>query len=296
MGSGRDKRKKLAKRSGKESEAASGAAKTDRKTDKNQAKLERRMAKASAADDIDAILASIKLMDAKKTEVEVTDDVPKPTPRCNCSFTPTLAQKPAEIVMFGGEAVDSSGKTRVYGDLFRYDCDKNRWRLVQSPNTPPPRSAHQAVAHGGYVYVFGGEFTSPNQERFHHYRDLWRLNLEENTWDPSRARRGPSARSGHRLVVHPGGKSLLLFGGFYDTGAEIKYYNDVWELVLETMTWRRPAGAQTPAAAAAVRRCSVRPRGAPRTSPRTASGCTCTADTVNTPATVTARRATWRRG
>ena len=152
MGSGRDKRKKLAKRSGKESEAASGAAKTDRKTDKNQAKLERRMAKASAADDIDAILASIKLMDAKKTEVEVTDDVPKPTPSvCNCSFTPTLAQKPAEIVMFGGEAVDSSGKTRVYGDLFRYDCDKNRWRLVQSPNIPPRAAAHQAVAHGGYV-------------------------------------------------------------------------------------------------------------------------------------------------
>ena len=194
MGSGRDKRKKLAKRSGKESEAASGAAKTDRKTDKNQAKLERRMAKASAADDIDAILASIKLMDAKKTEVEVTDDVPKPTPRCNCSFTPTLAQKPAEIVMFGGEAVDSSGKTRVYGDLFRYDCDKNRWRWSRAPTTPPPRSAHQAVAHGGYVYVFGGEFTSPNQERFHHYRDLWRLNLEENTWESLPSKTGPGPR------------------------------------------------------------------------------------------------------
>ena len=248
MGSGRDKRKKLAKRAGKESESASGAAKTDRKTDKNQAKLERRMAKASAADDIDAILASIKLMDAKQKEVVVTDDVPKPTPRCNCSFTPTLAQKPAEIVMFGGEAVDPSGKTRVYGDLFRYDCDKNRWRLVQSPNAPPPRSAHQAVAHGGYLYVFGGEFTSPNQERFHHYRDLWRLNLEENTWESLPSKTGPSARSGHRLVVHPGGKSLLLFGGFYDTGAEIKYYNDVWELVLETMTWKRRAGGGADAA------------------------------------------------
>jgi len=48
MGSGRDKRKKLAKRAGKESEGPSGASKTDRKTDKNAAKLERRAAKASA--------------------------------------------------------------------------------------------------------------------------------------------------------------------------------------------------------------------------------------------------------
>ena len=199
MGSGRDKRKKLAKRSGKESEAASGAAKTDRKTDKNQAKLERRMAKASAADDIDAILASIKLMDAKKTEVEVTDDVPKPTPRCNCSFTPTLAQKPAEIVMFGGEAVDLSGKTRVYGDLFRYDCDKNRWRLVQSPNTPPPRSAHQAVAHGGYVYVFGGEFTSPTRSASTTTATSGDSTSRRTRGSPSRARRahprGPATAS-----------------------------------------------------------------------------------------------------
>ena len=59
--------------------------------------------------------------------------------------------------------------------MYRYDVDRNSWSRVTSPNSPPPRSAHQAVAHKGYVYVFGGEFTSPNQEKFHHYRDLWRL-------------------------------------------------------------------------------------------------------------------------
>ena len=44
------------------------------------------------------------------------------------------------------------------------------------------------------------------------------------------------------MVTHPNGKSILLFGGFYDTGAEIRYYNDVWELVLETMTWKVRSG------------------------------------------------------
>ena len=242
MGSGRDKRKKLAKRAGKESEAASGASKTDRKTDKNTAKLERRHAKASAGDDIDAILASIKVLDAKQTTVEIEEDCDKPPPRCNCSWTPTLTPKPEELVMFGGEAVDPDGKTNVFGDLFRYDCGKNKWKKVKAPNAPPPRSAHQAVAHGGYVYLFGGEFTSPSQERFHHYRDLWRFDLEENKWENLPIKNGPSARSGHRMVNHPKGKSLLLFGGFYDTGHELKYYNDVWELAMATMTWTQRAG------------------------------------------------------
>lgn len=87
-------------------------------------------------------------------------------------------------------------QTYVYGDLYRYDVDKQEWKLVSSPNSPPPRSSHQAVAWKNYLYIFGmfsffflsssfltvhickplsfyrlgGEFTSPNQERFHHYK------------------------------------------------------------------------------------------------------------------------------
>lgn len=36
--------------------------------------------------------------------------------------------------------------------------------------SPAPRSGHQAVIVKGCMYVFGGEFTSPNQERFHHFK------------------------------------------------------------------------------------------------------------------------------
>lgn len=98
-------------------------------------------------------------------------------------------------------------QTFVYGDLYRYDVEKQEWKLISSPNSPPPRSAHQAVAWKNYLYIFGklyktlayyvhklfllvalgffilpiemyvldcllvgGEFTSPNQERFHHYK------------------------------------------------------------------------------------------------------------------------------
>lgn len=46
-------------------------------------------------------------------------------------------------------------QTYVYGDLYRYDVDKNEWKLISSPNSPPPRSAHQAVAWKNYLYIYG---------------------------------------------------------------------------------------------------------------------------------------------
>lgn len=46
-------------------------------------------------------------------------------------------------------------QTFVYGDLYRYDVEKNEWKLISSPNSPPPRSAHQAVAWKTHLYIFG---------------------------------------------------------------------------------------------------------------------------------------------
>lgn len=46
-------------------------------------------------------------------------------------------------------------QTYVYGDLYRYDIEKNEWKSISSPNSPPPRSAHQAVAWKNYIYIFG---------------------------------------------------------------------------------------------------------------------------------------------
>ncbi|PKI66613.1 hypothetical protein CRG98_012955 [Punica granatum] len=123
-----------------------GKEKTERKTAKAEEKRARRdNKKLSPEDDIDAILLSIQKEEAKKKEVHIEDNVPAPSPRSNCT-------------------------TFVYGDLYRYDVEKKEWKLISSPNSPPPRSAHQAIAWKNYLYIFGGEFTSPNQERFHHYK------------------------------------------------------------------------------------------------------------------------------
>ena len=43
----------------------------------------------------------------------------------------------------------------------------------------------QAVAlkqGGGQLWIFGGEFASPTQSQFYHYKDLWLFSLKEKNW------------------------------------------------------------------------------------------------------------------
>lgn len=41
------------------------------------------------------------------------------------------------------------------------------------PCRPLPRTSHQAVCTRTALWVWGGEFTSLNQEKFRHYSDMW---------------------------------------------------------------------------------------------------------------------------
>ncbi|KAK4798380.1 hypothetical protein SAY86_030706 [Trapa natans] len=131
----------------------------------------------------------------------------------------------------------------------RFDVEKHEWKLISSPNSPPPRSAHQAVAWKNYLYIFGGEFTSPNQERFHHYKDFWILDLKTNQWEQVNLKGCPSPRSGHRMVLYK--HKIIVFGGFYDTLREVRYFNDLYVFDLDNYKWQeikpRP-GAMWPSA------------------------------------------------
>ncbi|CAN6276084.1 unnamed protein product [Urochloa humidicola] len=218
----------------KQKKPGKGKEKTERKTAKGEEKRARREArKVGEEDDIDAILRSIQKEEAKKKEVHVEENVPAPSPRSNCSLT-INPLKETELILYGGEFYNGS-KTFVYGDLYRYDVEKSEWKLVSSPNSPPPRSAHQTVAWKNNIYMFGGEFTSPNQERFHHYKDFWTLDLKTNQWEQILAKGCPSARSGHRMVLYK--HKIVLFGGFYDTLREVRYYNDLHVFDLDHFKW-----------------------------------------------------------
>jgi len=70
--------------------------------------------------------------------------------------------------------------------MFIYNINKREWILVKAPGAPPPRCGHQTVAtanRGGELWVFGGEFTSPSELQFYHYRDLWVFRFVDKKWE-----------------------------------------------------------------------------------------------------------------
>ena len=294
MGKGRDKKKKN-RASGGVKKSAHNQGRREELNEQKRERREERKAKGGE-DDIQALLAQVALQDKKVKECQILENVPPPSPRCNCTFT-ALANhvlagssgagaankhKSSNILLYGGEYFDGR-KTFVYGDLFKYDAKKGTWSQIITTKPPKPRSGHQSFAYRGkakahsrinwydsysslgktnisfgfcfsslsfssspssssssflllgYFYTFGGEYTSPNQKNFNHYRDLWRMDLETFQWEKLSLKGGPSARSGHRMVQVKG--KAIMFGGFYDTGRELKYYSDLWIFDIGNLKW-----------------------------------------------------------
>ncbi|GAA5949051.1 hypothetical protein JCM21900_003188 [Sporobolomyces salmonicolor] len=158
-----------------------------------------------------------------------------PSRRANAVLTPCPVSD--RLFLLGGEYYDGQ-KVELYADLYRYEPAKNEWRRFASPTQPGPRCAHQMVstpAGGGKLWVFGGEFSAPNQSSFHHYRDLWSFDITSSTWERWDTKIRPSARSGHRMCVWK--NYIFLFGGFQDTGIRTSYLNDLWCWSLTDYRW-----------------------------------------------------------
>lgn len=69
--------------------------------------------------------------------------------------------------------------------MFIYNLNKNEWMIIKVPGAPPPRCGHQAIttaANKGELWIFGGEFSSPSESQFYHYKDLWVYRFAEKKW------------------------------------------------------------------------------------------------------------------
>ena len=179
-----------------------------------------------------------------------------PSPRASCTIIASPAASENEIFVFGGESFNGSLAT-FYNDLFVYNIGRDEWRIVTSPNSPLPRSGHAWCRGGntGGIYLFGGEFSSPKQGTFYHYRDFWHLDPSTREWTKIEARTvkgrgaggaesggkdkgGPSSRSGHRMTYFK--NYIILFGGFQDTSQQTKYLQDLWIYDCQTFSWHSP--------------------------------------------------------
>ncbi|XP_023616820.1 kelch domain-containing protein 4 isoform X8 [Myotis lucifugus] len=217
--------------------------KKGRGAEKTAAKMEKKVSKRSRKEeeDLEALIAHFQTLDAKKTQIVETPCSP-PSPRLNASLS--AHPEKDELILFGGEYFNGQ-KTFLYNELYIYNIRKDTWTKVEIPNPPPRRCAHQAVVvpqGGGQLWIFGGEFASPDGEQFYHYKDLWVLHLATRTWEQVRSPGGPSGRSGHRMVAWK--RQLILFGGFHESTRDYIYYNDVYAFDLDTFTWSKlsPSG------------------------------------------------------
>ncbi|NWH86260.1 KLDC4 protein, partial [Aegithalos caudatus] len=211
--------------------------------EKTMAKLEKKVSRRAKKEeeDLEALIAEFQDLDAKKTQV-IESSCPPPSPRLNCSLCAHPERD--ELILFGGEYFNGQ-KTYLYNELYIYHIRKNSWAKLDIPNPPPRRCAHQAAVvptAGGQLWIFGGEFASPNGEQFYHYKDLWVLHLATKTWEQIKAPGGPSGRSGHRMVACK--RQLIIFGGFHESARDFIYYNDVYTFNLDSFTWSKlaPAG------------------------------------------------------
>ena len=197
----------MGKRDGKAAKAkraerrGKGSLKTEQKTAIAEGKQERRNANARDEEDLDALLK--EFANAQEKQVAVKEEVaPPPSPRANGTLTAHPTKD--ELIFFGGEHFD--GKVnRFHAELYRYIVKKNEWKRVSSPTAPPPRSSHQVVTvptDGGQLFLFGGEFSSPSQQKFHHFRDFWMLDLATWSWEQACPLRARCLHAANTLHTH----------------------------------------------------------------------------------------------
>lgn len=186
---------------------------------------------------MEAILAEILAKEAAAVDVAEHQNVEPPSPRAAFTMVANTANED-ELIFFGGERY-TGDRAAFFNDLYVYNVEKKTWTRYDSPNRPPPRSSHAVAVHRNMMYIFGGEFSNPSLSQYRHYRDLWRLDLSDMSWERIDIRGGPTARSGHRMCVVD--NKLVVFGGFFDTGFENKYLNDMHciDLSLDELKWKK---------------------------------------------------------
>ncbi|CAM8978134.1 unnamed protein product [Rhodiola kirilowii] len=139
------------------------------------------------------------------------------------------------LYVFGGYGQDNCQTNKVHV----FDTVTQIWSQPEMKGVPPtPRDSHTCNLIGDYLYVFGG--TDGKRP----LNDVHILDTIKNTWlSPSVRGEGPEPREGHSAAVV--GRRLYIFGGCRKSGDGVHaiYYNDLYILNTETLTWRRTVTA-----------------------------------------------------
>ena len=119
------------------------------------------------------------------------------------------------MVLFGG-FVNGERMNATY----TFNFSTNEWSKLQTKGDklPCPRAGHSALIYSNevsdFMYIFGGKGEDNDK-----MNDLWRLDLNSNTWEQLIAENAPIMRSGHSVVRYM--DYMLLFGGIFEITKEL---------------------------------------------------------------------------
>ncbi|CAL9116970.1 uncharacterized protein LOC135634069 isoform X1 [Musa acuminata AAA Group] len=151
------------------------------------------------------------------------------------------------LYVFGGYGRDNCQTN----DVHVFDTVQQSWSKPMLKGVPPsPRDSHSCTTVGDKLFVFGGtDGKNP-------LKDMHILDTSSNTWIvPNLNGEGPDAREGHTAVLVD--KRLFIFGGCGKSVThEEKYFNDLYILDTETLTWERAVTSGTPPSARDCHSCS----------------------------------------
>jgi N-acetylneuraminic acid mutarotase len=145
------------------------------------------------------------------------------------------------IVGFGITYTADFSSIVAYNDLWGFNTNTNRWRMIRpnnDPNGPAPRAETSAVVYQGKLYLFGG-----STAQFVSKSDTWVYNFATNTWTQLNLAVKPSARYGALFAVDTDNDRMVIYGGertvFTQTGVDFVFAgpDTQWAFDFHSLTW-----------------------------------------------------------
>jgi hypothetical protein len=168
-------------------------------------------------------------------------------PPARCAAKAAVDSANQRAVLFGGTTVYANGAyLNDVWELGFNNVGRHEWHRLNPTGTPPSGRADHVMVydpHGERMVVFGG---SP--QRYVHVNDVWMLSLtpRAEAWQQLSPAGAPPGGRGYAFgIYHPGRRSDVVFGGYSSS----TLYDDVWELKLDSMVWRRLVVSGTPPSA-----------------------------------------------
>jgi len=113
------------------------------------------------------------------TEIQTTDG-----PTASYAY-PAMVFIPSknELILFGGGILETAFVGKQVNDTWKFDCENNKWAVINTKNSPPPVTIHSMVfvPKDNKIVLFGGEI-----ERMYSNRILegtWTLSIENLKWE-----------------------------------------------------------------------------------------------------------------